>query len=64
MERLRLDHLVYAVPDLTAAIASFDSALGVSPAYGGRHTGMGTHNAILPFRGDTYLELIARDPDG
>lgn len=63
IERLRLDHIVYAVPDLAAGIATFEESLGVAPTFGGRHTGMGTHNAILPFRGETYLELIASDPD-
>lgn len=62
-ERLALDHLVYAVPDLSAAIAELAECLGLTPAFGGRHEGLGTHNAILPLEAERYLELIAIDPD-
>jgi hypothetical protein len=57
-----LDHVVFGVPDLESAVASFAKALGATPSFGGRHEAIGTHNAILPLRGGHYLELIARDP--
>jgi hypothetical protein len=63
-DRLTLDHLVYGVPDLAMAMDEFKNQLGVAPVFGGRHEGLGTHNAILPLAGETYLELIARDPNG
>ena len=63
-DRLTLDHLVYGVPDLAMAMDEFEKQLGVAPVFGGRHEGLGTHNAILPLTGETYLELIASDPDG
>jgi len=63
-DRLALDHLVYGVPNLERAIGDFEERLGVAPVFGGRHEGLGTHNAILPLANETYLELIASDPDG
>lgn len=61
---MNLDHLVYVVPDLDEAIAEFERRLGVAPSPGGRHPGLGTRNAILPFEGETYLELMAIDHEG
>jgi hypothetical protein len=61
--RLTLDHLVYGVPDLADAIDEFKRRLGRAPQLGGRHEGLGTHNAILPLAGERYVELIASDPD-
>ncbi len=52
-----IDHLVIAVPDLDAAIASY-RALGFTVIPGGRHT-VGTLNALVPFADGAYLELIA-----
>ncbi|GAG19395.1 unnamed protein product, partial [marine sediment metagenome] len=57
-----LDHVVFGVPDLESGVRSFAKALGATPAFGGRHESIGTHNAILPLRGGHYLELIAPDP--
>ncbi|MEA2660993.1 MAG: hypothetical protein QOH08_565 [Chloroflexota bacterium] len=53
----RLDHVVIAVRDLAAAMDSY-RALGFDVRAGGRHTGRGSHNAIVRFRLD-YLELIS-----
>jgi hypothetical protein len=61
--RLTLDHLVYGVPDLAEAMKEFGERLGRAPQAGGRHEGLGTHNAILPLTEEMYVELIARDPE-
>lgn len=53
----RLDHVVIAVRDLSAAMAAYRT-LGFDARPGGRHTGRGTENAIIRF-GLDYLELIS-----
>jgi hypothetical protein len=58
-----IDHLIFAAPDLEGGIALVEDRLGVSAAPGGKHVGLGTHNALLSFGGGAYLEIIAPDPE-
>ena len=51
-----LDHLVVFVDDLTTAITRFESK-GFTVTPGG--TNGPTHNALIVFSNDTYIELIA-----
>lgn len=53
-----IDHIVILVNDLAAAIADY-TALGFTVMPGGEHTGGATHNALVIFADDAYLELIA-----
>ena len=54
---LAIDHLVYAVPDLAAAVADIEERTGVAPVPGGAHVGRGTYNALL--RADTTTACTA-----
>lgn len=58
-----MDHLVYAVPDVDAAVAEIARLSGVAPVEGGRHVGMGTHNFLLGLGGGAYLEIVGPDPE-
>src|SRR5262245_36633825 len=53
-----IDHIVILVSDLARASADY-LALGFTVLPGGEHTGGATHNALVIFADDTYLELIA-----
>ena len=58
-----LDHLILASPDLQAGVDFIESRTRITPAPGGPHPGIGTHNALASFDDETYFEIIGIDPD-
>ncbi len=55
---IEIDHIVYAVRDLDGAAERFRRAYGLDSVVGGRHSGWGTGNRIVPL-GAQYVELIS-----
>jgi hypothetical protein len=59
----QLDHLVILVSDLEFASADYE-CLGFAVTPGGEHADGLTRNALVPFQGGTYLELVSfLDPE-
>jgi catechol 2,3-dioxygenase-like lactoylglutathione lyase family enzyme len=54
----QLDHVVFVVRDLRAAIDDYRRR-GFTVTPGGEHADGATHNALVPFVDGSYLELVA-----
>ena len=61
--RHEIDHLAVAAATLDGGVAWAFEKLGVTVPRGGEHPKMGTHNAVAHSGDDTYLEVIAVNPD-
>ncbi len=53
-----IDHVVVAVDDLTQTIRDYEG-LGFTVTIGGDHAHRGSHNALITFQDQSYIELIA-----
>ena len=58
----RIDHLVYATPDLARGASEIEALTGVRASTGGQHLAWATHNCLYALGPDIYLEIIAPDP--
>jgi len=57
----KIDHIVYTVTNLDAAIDEFEKLSGVRPVFGGYHTTKGTKNALVNLGDNCYLEILTID---
>jgi hypothetical protein len=59
---IRLDHLLWAAPDLDEGVQLIERLTGVTPFRGGVHPGLGTRNSLISLDPGAYFEIISPDP--
>ena len=59
----RLDHLVICARDLAQGVEWFGDLSGIQMPVGGQHPLMATHNHLTALSDNSFLEVIAIDPE-
>ena len=59
----RIDHVVIGADTLERGQAQLARSLGVTVPRGGKHAAMSTHNCVMRTGNETFLEIIATDPE-
>ena len=59
----KLDHIVIGAATVAEGVAYVEATLGILLPSGGKHPHMGTHNHLTQLSSNTFLEIIAIDPD-
>lgn len=60
----KIDHIVVGAATLADGVAYVKDKLGVDIPKGGEHPNMATHNHLMQLGNNTFLEIIAINPDG
>ncbi len=59
----KIDHFAIGADSLEQGVAALRTALGVDVPQGSKHDAMSTHNCVMQSGNESFLELIAIDPD-
>lgn len=59
----KIDHFAIGAETLEQGVAAMEHALGVTLPRGSKHDAMSTHNCVCQAGNESFLELIAIDPD-
>jgi len=59
---VQIDHLIWVAPTLRRGCDQLFELTGLEAAYGGVHATRGSHNAIIPLSGRSYVEVLSIDP--
>ncbi len=60
---IRIDHFALAAQTLEIGQEYVRNITGLTVPLGGVHQGMGTHNCLMATGDDSYIEIIAKDPN-
>lgn len=59
----KIDHFAIGTQSLDEGVAALQETLGVTVPRGGKHDAMSTHNCVMQSGNESFLELIAIDPE-